>query len=69
MHTFDLEGREFIELNKILKIFNLVESGGQANQLIAEGLALVNGEVDTRKRKKLRSGDVVEFYGEEIKIV
>jgi ribosome-associated protein len=57
---FDLD-KEFIELNKLLKILSLVESGGQANAIISEGYVLYNGEVDTRKRLKLRKGDQVEF--------
>ena len=53
--------KEFIELNKLLKILSLVESGGQANSLITDGQVLYNGEVDTRKRLKLRKGDKIEF--------
>jgi len=52
---------EYIELNKLLKILSLVESGGQANNIITEGLVRYNGEVDTRKRLKLRKGDKIEF--------
>ena len=52
---------EYIELNKLLKILSLVESGGQANNLITGGFVRYNGEVDTRKRLKLRKGDKIEF--------
>ena len=52
---------DYIELNKLLKILSLVESGGHANNLIAEGFVKFNGEVDTRKRLKLRKGDNIEF--------
>lgn len=52
---------DYIELNKLLKILSLVESGGQANNLITEGFVRFNGEVDTRKRLKLRKGDNIEF--------
>ena len=52
---------EYIELNKLLKILSLVESGGQANNLITKGFVSYNGEVDTRKRLKLRKGDKIEF--------
>ena len=52
---------EHIELNKLLKILSLVESGGQANNLITEGFVKYNGKVDTRKRLKLRKGDKIEF--------
>ena len=54
------------ELYKILKIADLVASGGEAKFVIAEGLVRVNGEVDTRKRRKTMAGDVVSFRGEEI---
>lgn len=69
MTQFDLEGREFIELNKLLKILRLVGSGGEANTLIAEGYVKVNQTVETQKRKKLRAGDRIEFeeYVIEIK--
>ncbi len=67
MTTFSLSGKEFIELNKLLKIQNLVGSGGEAKMRIREeGEATVNGEVETQVRKKLRAGDRVAFGGEEI---
>jgi len=58
--------KEPIELNKLLKFEALVASGGEANQVIVEGLVRVNGEVETRKRKKIVSGDIVEFNDEKI---
>lgn len=67
MTSFALQGREYIELNKLLKIHNLVGSGGEAKVRIREeGEAKVNGEVETQVRKKLRVGDRVEFGGEVI---
>ncbi|MCP4576947.1 MAG: RNA-binding S4 domain-containing protein [Deltaproteobacteria bacterium] len=57
---------ESIELYKILKFENLVASGGEAKYVISQGQVMVNGEVETRKRKKIFSGDVVTFG--EIKI-
>ncbi len=66
---FDLEKHEYIELNKLLKILNLVESGGQANIMITEGEVTYNGAVETRKRKKLFRGDVISFMGQEVKVV
>ena len=68
MQTFELEGYDFIELNKLMKIMNLVGSGGEAKQFIDEGLVLVNGQVEKQRRKKLRSGDVVSFEGEDVKV-
>ncbi|MBU0504553.1 MAG: RNA-binding S4 domain-containing protein [bacterium] len=49
------------ELYKILKFNNLVQSGGEAKFVIAEGLVKVNGKIETRKRKKIQLGDVIEF--------
>jgi ribosome-associated protein len=57
-----------IELYKILKLEGLVQSGGEAKHVIADGLVSVNGEVETRKRKKIQSGDRIEFAGEKIEI-
>lgn len=65
---FDLEGHEFIELNKLLKLLRLVASGGEANQMIVSGEVKVNGAVELQKRKKLRPNDAVEFMGKEIVI-
>jgi len=65
---FKLEG-EYIELIKLLKAMKLVGTGGEAKIRITEGEVLVNGQIDTRKRKKLRVGDVVDFDGETIEIV
>jgi len=63
MQEFEIH-TEFIELNKILKIMHWVETGGQANQVIEDGLVQVNGQVEFRKRNKLRPGDVVLFDSE-----
>lgn len=60
--------KEYIELNKLLKYTGVVGSGAEAGVLITEGEVLVNGDVDTRKRKKLRSGDVVSVDNISIKV-
>jgi len=59
---------EFIKLGQALKAAGLVSSGVEAKQVIVDGLVKVNGEIDTRRGKKLYDGDVVSFDGEEIKI-
>jgi len=69
MQEFELEGREFIELHNLLKITGLCNSGGQAKLLIAEKLVTVNGNVETRKRCKIRAGQCVEFNGESVSVV
>ena len=58
--------QEPIELYKILKFENMVNSGGEAKFVISEGHVLVNGKVETRKRKKIFSGDIIEFGKENI---
>ena len=57
---------EFIKLDALLKFANLVSSGGEAKIRIAEGEVLVNGEICTKRGKKLRSGDTVELDGEQV---
>jgi len=61
--------REPVELFKILKFEGIADSGGQAKALIDDGLILVNGQIETRKRKKIVSGDTVEYAGETFKII
>ncbi len=65
---FELEGQEYIELIKLLKFMNLVGSGGEAKAVVDEGEVIVNGEIESRKRRKCIKGDVVEFAGERIEI-
>jgi len=60
---------EFVELYKILKFEGLAETGGSAKHAIAEGLVSVNGEVETRKRKKIRAGDQIDFIDHHIEVV
>jgi ribosome-associated protein len=60
--------KEPIELYMVLKLENMVASGGEAKFVIAEGLVLVNGEVETRKRKKIVAGDIIEFNNEKMQI-
>lgn len=57
-----------IELCRLLKFENLVQSGGEAKQVIADGRVRVNGEIETRKRKKVMAGDLVEFAGVKLQI-
>jgi ribosome-associated protein len=59
---------EPIELCKILKFENMVGSGGEAKYVISEGQVLVNGKIETRKRKKIISCDIIEFKNEKIRI-
>ena len=68
IHRFQLRG-EFIPLNDLLKLLGLAPSGGAAKALIAEGVVTVDGEIETRIRRKLRPGQVVRFADEEIRVV
>ena len=60
--------KEPVELYKILKFEGLVGSGGEAKFVISEGMVLVNGAIETRKRKKIVAGDIIEFGNEKILI-
>lgn len=52
---------EPVELFKLLKFENIAASGGEAKMLISHGMVKVNGEVDTRKRRKIQNGDQIEI--------
>jgi ribosome-associated protein len=56
------------ELYKILKFAGLAASGGEAKHVITEGLVKVNGKVETRKRKKVFAGDIIEFADLQIRL-
>lgn len=58
-----------IELFKVLKFEGLASSGAEAKTAIAEGQVLVNGVVETRKRKQLVGNDIIEFQGEKLRMV
>lgn len=62
------QNEEFIKLGQALKAVGAVESGVEAKEVIQGGLVLVNGEIDTRRGRKLYEGDLVEFDGIQIKI-
>lgn len=59
---------ESIRLGQFLKLANLVETGAEAKPVIADGLVLVNGEVETRRGRQLRVGDVVELKGQAARV-
>ena len=66
--TFDLRG-EYVELNQLLKLVGVCDSGGQGKQLVAEGLVQVDGQVELRKTCKIRPGQLVRFADLEIEVV
>ena len=57
-----------IRLDDFLKISGVVATGGEAKVCIQNGEVTVNGEVETRRRKQLVVGDLVEFRGEQIEV-
>ena len=67
MMEFNLED-DYIELFKLIKVLDLVDSGAQAKQLIADGYVLRNSEVETRKRAKIISDDLIEIAEVSIKV-
>ena len=65
---FSIRG-EYIELCSLLKAANLVMSGGEGKEVVAQGLVTVDGQLELRKRCKIRSGQRVEFAGNTIEVV
>ncbi|HEC28269.1 MAG TPA: RNA-binding S4 domain-containing protein [Gammaproteobacteria bacterium] len=65
---FILRDSEFIELNNVLKVTGLCESGGRANRLITAGQVKVDGKVELRKRRKIRKGQNIELSGTMITV-
>ena len=68
MTEFRLEGKEFIELNDLLKVTGLFNSGGMAKTAISEGRVTVDGRPELRRRCKVRAGQVVGFEGRTIEV-
>jgi ribosome-associated protein len=67
-HIFSLNG-EFIELHNLLKVLAIAQSGGHAKQMVADGLVAVDGEIESRKTRKVYAGSVVRVGDEEIRVV
>lgn len=68
MQTIEIN-KEPVELFKLLKFEGMVGSGGESKFVISEGLVLVNGKIETQKRKKIVNGDVIEFQEGRWKVV
>jgi len=65
---FDLD-RDHVELNQLLKLVGLADSGGQGKALVASGEVTVDGEVELRKTAKIRAGQVVRLGDAEIRVL
>ncbi len=61
--------REFVELNQLLKLAGVVDSGGAGKHLVAEGLVSVDGQIELRKTCKVRSGQIVTVGDVAIKVL
>lgn len=59
---------EYITLNQLLKLAGISSNGAEAKHMILESQVKVNGEIECRRGKKIRSGDVVEAFGIKIRI-
>jgi ribosome-associated protein len=62
------EGEDFITLIQLLKAVGVSYNGAEAQRMVVDGLVSLNGQVESRKRAKIRRGDVVKVFDTEIKI-
>ncbi len=70
MHQLEFHLRgEFVELNQLLKLTGVCDSGGAGKALVAEGAVSVDGKVETRKTAKIRAGQVVEVGDAQIRVL
>ena len=72
MQTLDFEldpGRDHVELNQLLKLVGIADSGGQGKAIVASGEVTVDGVVELRKTAKIRAGQVVRVGDAEIRVV
>jgi ribosome-associated protein len=66
---FKLNDQEYIELCNLLKVAGACQTGGHAKIVISEGQVRVNGEVELRKRCKIRENQLVEFEDYQISVI
>lgn len=66
--TFELQG-EYIELCNLLKLAGIANSGGQGKVMVSDGIVQVDGNIETRRTAKIRSGQVVECLGQTVKVL
>lgn len=62
------EGEDFITLIQLLKAVGVSYNGAEAQRMVVDGLVMLNGQVESRKRAKIRRGDEVKVFETEIKI-
>jgi ribosome-associated protein len=68
MHEIEIS-TDTIRLGQFLKLANLIDSGSDAKFLLAEGEVMVNDEVEIRRGRQLRAGDIVEYDGIAVRVV
>ena len=66
---FKLAGEEFITLQALLKVCGLAQNGGAAKSAITSGAGKVDGEIETRRGKKIRAGQIVFFENQQIQVI
>ena len=67
--AFELEGHAFVELNQLLKLTGLCDSGGAGKMIVTSGAVYVDGEQELRKTCKIHAGQVVRLDDVEIHVV
>jgi ribosome-associated protein len=68
MIEFKVTG-DYIPMIQLLKATGLVQTGGEAQIVVEHGEVIYNGQIDYRKRLKVKQGDIVEFRGQQIKVI
>jgi len=68
MKTFKIN-EEYIQLDQLLKALRLANSGGMAHLMVDDGMVKVNGFIETRRRAKIRAGDIVDVEGVKVKVI
>lgn len=67
MEVFELKG-EHIALCDLLKLTGIADSGGQGKAMVAEGVVMVDGEIELRKTAKIRAGQTIECMGQTVQV-
>jgi ribosome-associated protein len=69
MEEFKLVRNGFVELNDLMKLTGMCESGGMAKNMIIEGRVVVDGKIELKRRRKISAGQIVRFEGREVRVV
>lgn len=66
---FKLTQGDYIQLSQLLKAVNVAENGAMAGAMVLDGVVMLNGQAEGRKRAKIRVGDVVTVFDYEINVI